>query len=365
MPAAHNNDTKRKVLDQLVLSPKLKPAARHAGITPVTLFRWLKQSMENPTSHRLSWLGQMQPFHLHVAAARKLSIVALDHSARDLAINGHSEPRFHDGKPVWKVDPQVAADAISYSDEDWAEWYAPRSRTDIYMRDEKGALVQDVVVHPPNPAILVKLLTSLAPSIYGEKSEVNVTHQGSVWIEGSNTSAARPASIEPHDFDEAFALKTPADQVQRPNNTLALPRPCANSAEFDAKFRKKLLREVILFRDTEGKLLGPLPDDCVVAGTPQQRAFQDAGYEVNAVHPTTLLDEGFENDWLRALAPNYKRKPPKPSSETRSANGVGEPGHPQPPPQTPQPKPGMASARWDSEGLGPGHPAPGGRRVQL
>ena len=57
----------------------------------------------------------------------------------------------------------------------------------------------------------------------------------------------------------------------------------------------------------------------VVAGTPQQRAFQDAGYEVNAVHPTTLLDEGFENDWLRALAPNYKRKPPKPSSEARSA----------------------------------------------
>ena len=132
MPAANSNDTKRKVLDQLVLSPKLKAAARHAGITPVTLFRWLKQSMENPTSHRLSWLGQMQPFHLHVAAARKLSIVALDHSARDLAINGHSEPRFHDGKPVWKVDPQVAADAISYSDEDWAEGTRPgRALTSI------------------------------------------------------------------------------------------------------------------------------------------------------------------------------------------------------------------------------------------
>jgi hypothetical protein len=290
----------------------------------------------------------------------------MDHSARDLAINGFEEPRVHDGRPVYKHDHQVAADALTLDDFDWELKYANRARTDTYARDENGALIQDTVKHPPNPQVLVKLLTSLAPSIYGEKSEVSVTHQGSVWIEGGKAGAEIPHQKnpnDPHNFEEAFALKTPADLVQRPNNTLALPRPCANSEEFDAKFRKKLLREVILFRDAEGKLLGPLPDDTIVAGTPQQRAFQDAGYEVNVVHPETLLDEGYENSWLRALCPNYKRKPPKAASPQARPDANGHVSE-QPPP-TPQPKPGKASARLDSENIGYGNPPPGGRRVQL
>jgi hypothetical protein len=366
MPAAISNDVKRKVLDQLVLAPKMKAAARHAGVPPATLFRWIKESMADPNAHKFSWLGKVAPFHVHVNAARKLSIIAMDHSARDLAINGFEEPRLHDGKPVYVHDHQVAADALTLDDFDWELKYANRKRDDTFMRDENGALIQDTIRHPPNPQVLVKLLTSLAPSIYGEKSEVSVTHQGSVWIEGGGSvPGARPEVSDAHNFDEAFALKTPADQVKRPDNTLALPRPCANSEEFDSRFRRKLLREVILFRDAEGKLLGPLPDDCVVAGTPQQRAFQDAGYEVNVVHPTTLLDEGYENDWLRALAPNYKRKPPKPDDRADRTNvDVGEPGHPQSS-APPQPKPGKASARWDSENLGAGTPPPGGRRVQL
>jgi hypothetical protein len=365
MPAAISNDVKRKVLDQLVLAPKMKAAARHAGVPPPTLFRWINESMANPNAHKLSWLGKVAPFHLHVNAARKLSIVAMDHSARDLAINGFEEPRLHDGKPVYVHDHQVAADALTLDDFEWELKYANRKRDDTYARDENGALVQDTVKHPPNPQVLVKLLTSLAPSIYGEKSEVNVNVAGHVWVDGTPAASAARSIEGAHNFEEAFALKTPADQVRRPNNTLALPRPCADSAEFDAKFRKKLLREVILFRDAEGKLLGPLPDDVIVAGTPQQRAFQDAGFEINVVHPTTLLDEGYENPWLRALAPNYKRKPPKAaSSGTRSGDGVGETGHPQSS-APPQPKPGKASARWDSENLGAGTPPPGGRRVNL
>jgi hypothetical protein len=102
--------------------------------------------------------------------------------------------------------------------------------------------------------------------------------------------------------------------VKRPTNTLAVPRPCASPDEFDKRFRRKLLRNVTLFRDTEGKLLPPLPDDVIVAGTVQARAFEDAGIEVQVVRAETLLDEGFENDWLRDLAPAWKPKPkPKPA----------------------------------------------------
>lgn len=38
---------------------------------------------------------------------------------RDLAINGHTEPRFHNGKPVWRRDPQIEADALGLDDDTW------------------------------------------------------------------------------------------------------------------------------------------------------------------------------------------------------------------------------------------------------
>jgi hypothetical protein len=302
----------------------------------------------------LTWLGHEAPFHQHVIAARKLNIVALDHAARDLAINGHSEPRYHDGKPVYKRDPKIEADALSMGDIEWQAAYGNRPRSDTLLRDANGALVQEEIVHPPNPALLIKLLTSLAPEIYGEKSTVEHHHTGAVWIEGgASQQAALPA---PGNFNQDFGLTTPRDKVKRPTNTLAVPRPCANSEEFDKRFLRKLLRNVTLFRDTEGKLLPPLPDDVIVAGTVQARAFEDARIEVQVVRAETLLDEGFENDWLRDLAPAWKPRPkPKPAiiakeeAAAQAAEKVAK-----------AIRPGKASHHHDSENIGPGTPWGGG-----
>jgi hypothetical protein len=119
------------------------------------------------------------------------------------------------------------------------------------------------------------------------------------------------------------------------------------------------LRIVTLFRDAEGKLFPPLPDDVVVAGTPQARAFEDAGIEVKLVRAETPIDEGFENDFLFELAPTHKRKPksqPKPaplSKEAAKAQAAKIASVP----------PGKASARYDSENTGRGTPKPGGFKV--
>lgn len=353
-----NDQVKRDVLNKLVASPRLKAAARESSIDTSTIFRWIKESVANPEKHTLEWLGHRAPFHLHVTAARKLNVIAIDHAARDLALNGHVVPKFHDGKPVWKTDPQVAGDALTLSQDDWTLIYGDRPRSDVFARDDEGKLIQEVDVSPPNPALLVKLLTSLAPGIYGEKSEVIHTHQGRVWIEGGEQQTP-PMLPPPTDFNADFGLTSRPEEAQRPVNTLAAPRPCVSSGEFDQRFRKKLLREVVLFHDAEGKLLAPLQDDVVVAGSRQAREYEDAGIEVKLVHPTTLLDEGFENDWLRELAPNYKHQPPKPEKVEEVVEAevvvVHKPAEP----------PGKASARYDAEGLGRGIPRPGGRKVQL
>lgn len=356
---AKNDQTKRDVLNKLVASPRLKRAAREAGIDHSTIFKWIRESITNPEKHTLEWLGHRQPFHLHVNAARKLNIVAIDASARDLALNGHVTAKFHDGKPVWKTDPQIAADALALSKDDWELQYGDRPRSDVFARDDEGKLIQETDVSPPNPALLVKLLTSLAPEVYGERSEVTHTHQGRVWIEGGNQQTP-PMLPPPSDFNADFGLTSRPEEAQRPTNVLAIPRPCATSGEFDQRFRKKLLREVILFYDTEGKLLAPFSDDVIVAGTDQHRAYQDAGIEVKVVHPTTLLDEGFENPFLRELAPNYKRKlkPEKKVEEVVEVVEVEVVAKPVEPP-------GKASARYDAENIGRGVPRPGGRRIEL
>lgn len=362
--AGKDHDTMRDVLNRLTLKPRMKEAARNAGIHPTTLFGWMRNSAAGDPRMVLTWLGQEAPFHKHVVAARRLSVVAMDHVARDLAINGHTEPRFHNGKPVWRRDPQIEADALALEDEAWKARYGNRPRSDTFLRDETGGLIQEVVVHPPNPAMLVKLLAKLAPEVYGDRSTVAHVHSGSVWIEGSPAPMAAPAGSAPvlDGFTADFGLAAPGEQLGRATNILALPRPCATSEEFDKRFGKKLVREVTLFHDADGKLLPPLPDDVVVAGTLQARAFEDAGIDVKLVRAETLIDEGFENEFLFALAPTHKRKvrpQPKPAPLSKEAAAKAAAA------KIPAEPRGKASARYDSENLGYGVPKPGGYKIKL
>ncbi len=100
-----------------------------------------------PRSIALTWLGHDQPFHLHVNAARKLNIVAIEANARDLAVNGHESPRFFNGAPVWRRDAKIAADALAMTDDEWTAEYGQRPRSDTFHRDpETGGLVQEMDV---------------------------------------------------------------------------------------------------------------------------------------------------------------------------------------------------------------------------
>lgn len=345
----------KEILNRLTIKPSLKAAARDSGINPGTIFKWIRESVDDP-SVTLEWLGHRDTFANLVNLARKLQIVVLEHEARALATAGHSQPMYYQGAPVYKHDPRVEANALTLNDEDWQFLYGDRPRSDTFARDKDGALIQEEVRSPPNPQLLAKMLSALVPG-YAEKSEINVTHAGRVLVEGESHSsqAALPA---PADFNESFGLTSRPDQVQRQTNVLAVPRPCVDSDEFDSRFRKKLLREVVLFRDGDGKLLPPLPDDVIVAGSIPHRAFQDAGIAVEAVHPTTLIDEGFENSWLLALAPGHKRKfvPPTPEENLKVAVQAAVIA-------AKAEKPAYRSMEDRAEGIGRGNPRPGGKSI--
>lgn len=348
------------ILSRLTVNSSLKACARETGVNPSTVFKWINKS--NASGETMEWLGRRDTFGNLVGLARKLQIVVLEHEARSLATLGHSQPRYHDGAPVYRHDAKIASDAMTMSDEDWDFFYAEngrsRSRDDVFARDENGALIPEEIVSPPNAQLLVKMLSSLVPG-FAEKSELSVTHAGRVLIEG-DTQPHQAALPPPASFNESFGLTSRPDQVQRQSNVLSVPRPCQNSEEFDAMFRKKLLREVVLFRDSDNKLLDILPDDVLVIGSHQYRALQDAGRNVgSAVHPTTLIDEGYQNDWLKALAPGHKRKFVPPTPEQNLAVAVKAAVK-----MAAAEKP-YVSLETKSEGIGRGRVPPGGMKVIL
>src|ERR1035437_1587603 len=220
-----SDDVWRDILNRLVLRPRLKAAARSAGINPSTLFIKIRQSIDHPDEHMLTWLDRLDTFANHVSAARRLSIVELDRAALTLGLEGQSTPRFHDGKPVFVTDMQVAADALTLEDWAWEGTYPGRKRDDIYARDADGKLVQEMVTSPPNAQLVSKLLTNLLPNQYSETQRVEHHHSGSVWIEGQTTQPQLPSSSR-NQLGDAFGSVAPAAQQQRQTNLLALPRPC-------------------------------------------------------------------------------------------------------------------------------------------
>lgn len=354
-----SDDAWRDILNRLVLKPRLKAAARSAGINPATLFAKIKHSIASPDEHKLTWLDTLAPFHEHVSAARRLSIVELDRAALTLGLEGHSTPRYHDGKPVFSTDLQVASDAMTMDEMSWIEKYGsrrgPGPDADIYARDKDGKLIQEMVTSPPNAQLVSKLLSSLIPA-YSERATVEHHHSGSVWIEGQ-TAQPQLQSPSHGPLDVAFDV-IPAAQQQRQTNLLALPRPCVDVAEFNAKYRdKKLLRVVTLFRDADGKLLPPLPSDVVIAGSRQHLAFSDAQIPVEAVRAETLLDEGYQNPELYELAPAWKPKKPKPPTDAERQEIAKQAAA-----EMKKEKP-YRSMSDRAEGIGRGTPAPGGRRV--
>jgi hypothetical protein len=356
-----SDDVWRDILNRLVLRPRLKAAARSAGINPSTLFIKIRQSIENPDDHMLTWLDRLDTFANHVSAARRLSIVELDRAALTLGLEGHSTPRYHDGKPCFVVDLAAAADALTLDELSWIDKYGtrrgPGPDADTYARDKDGKLIQEMVTSPPNAQLVSKLLTNLLPNQYSETQRVEHHHSGSVWIEGQTAQLQLPSSGRDQ-LGDAFGSATPAVQQQRQTNLLALPRPCIDVAEFNAKYRdKKLLRVVTLFRDSDNKLLPPLPSDVIIAGSRQHLAFSDAQIPVEAVRAETLLDEGYQNPELYELAPAWKPKKPKPPTDAERAEIAKEAKA-----EMAKAKP-YRSMEDRAEGIGRGTPAPNGRRV--
>ena len=180
----------------LLHDPLTQNAALRAGISVVTLWRWLKASTENPEAFTFDhgeW-GRM-PFHEAVRQAKQISVHMHAEEALQQSAKGFKRKAWFGGNPVWKVDPQLAADA--QDPEVWKLMHGDKPITDIYARDEDGALIQAELEEAPNPVAALAILRANNPKKWSEHRSLDIQHGGGVMVVGGKPPPAAPQISAP------------------------------------------------------------------------------------------------------------------------------------------------------------------------
>lgn len=340
-PAKHTPKMLRAILDAM-LKPYsgLDGVAKKYKVSVQAIFRWQKLSAEDEANEvadspfLIDYLETRSYFHRHMAFVRAVAVARIDHRIIEAATSPHREPLFsaQTGVPFWEVDPQIAADAKSMSDEEWSITYGTadyeRDRSDIYKRDANGALIQATREVPPQPALLIKAAASLLAATYGER--VAHTHMiGGVVRIGPTTAPAPKQLAPPPTFQVLDADFTPVEDEKplEPTNILMVADEPETVEEYERTFGGKRLVEAILFYAEDKTLLAPLPEIIIVEGSSIHRAYQEAGIEVDAVPASRLLAQGYCNDFLldmatpheRALAEAKRKEPIQHTPKTQAA----------------------------------------------
>jgi len=309
-----------------ILDAMLKPytglddVAKKYKVSVQAIFRWQKQSAQDEADEvagspfLIDYLETRSYFHRHMAFVRAVAVARIDHRIIEAATSTHKEPLFsaQTGIPFWETDPQIAADAKSMSDDEWAITYGLdpiRDRSDIYKRDERGALVQSYREVPAQPALLIKAAASLLSATYGER--VAHTHMIGGVVRIGPTTAPPPKQLAPPPTFQVLDVDfTPVEEEKRiePTNILMVADEPETVEEYERTFGGKRLVEAILFYAEDKTLMAPLPEIVIVEGSSIHRAYQEARIEVEAVPAAQLLAQGYCNDFLIAMATPQERE---------------------------------------------------------
>jgi hypothetical protein len=377
-PTKHSPDLLRELLTAMVSEPHSGPkkVARKHHVSPATFYNWQRESAEHEKAgladspYKVEWLGNESWFHRHCQFCRAVSIAQIDARIIEGATCSRNESLFNPqtGAPFWVVDPKIAADAKSMSDDEWSITYGTadheRDRSDIYERDPNGKLIQATKEVPPNPQLLMKAAASLLASTYGETVHHTLQIGGVLRIGSTPTPA--PALPPPVDVDFINV-----DDVAAPEqtNVLAVAERPASVQDFEETFGGRRLVECVYFYDDDNRLLPPLDGIVIVAGSSADRLYNEAGIAHATTPARELIEAGYVNDFLLALATPAEQA----LARAKLKRGIPHPlpthGAPATAPEdedihnTPQPPPRRSVSRIGEDRYGYGHPAPGGRSV--
>src|ERR1035437_2783026 len=315
-PGKFTSEMLRVILNSMVrLSTGVDDVAKKYKVSVQALYRWQKESTGDEADgiedspFLLEYLGTRSYYHRHVAFCRAVAVARIDARIIEAATAPHLEPQFsaQTGNPHWMVDPKIAADALSMNDDMWSLTYGTadheRPRSDVYMRDAEGKLIQIVKEVPPQPALLIKAAASLLSATYGER--VAHTHiVGGVVRLGPTMAPAQKQLAPPptHQILDVDFTTVEEEKAAEPTNVLMIADEPETVEEYERTFGGKRLVEAILFYAEDKTLMAPLSEIVIVEGSSIHRAYREAGIEVNAVPASQLLAQGYCKDFLLDMA---------------------------------------------------------------
>jgi hypothetical protein len=384
-PNKHSHEQLVAVLNSLV-RPHSGPVAftKKNGLSLAALYAWRKQSADDEKAGRtdsdfyLEWLGNLSWFHRHWEFSRAVSIARIDAQVIEAATCSRIEPLFNPqtGAPFWVVDAKIASDAKLLDDDTWHLIYGlDRDKSDIYERDENGALIQATKEVAPNPQALMFAAKNLLASTYGDTIRHELLVGGVLRIGSTPTPA--PALPPPVDVD-FLQIDAKPEAPEQQTNVLAVAERPASVQDFEETFGGRRLVECVYFYDDDDRLLPPLDGIVIVKGSSADRLYNEHGIEHATTPARELIEAGYVNEFLLKLATPAEMAL---VADLRAKLKRGIP-HPLPtrgPPPPPEddvetddmPAPRRmetnmkASTRYDAENIGYGRPPPGGRRVNL
>jgi hypothetical protein len=320
-PGKFTPDMLHDILDAM-LKPYsgLNAVAKKHKISVQAIFRWQKMSAQDEADGTadspflIDYLDTRSYFHRHMAFVRAVAVARIDHRIVEAATAPHMEPQFsaQTGNPHWQVDPKIAADALSMNDDLWAITYGldpVRPRSDVYMRDSEGRLIQIVKEVPPQPALLIKAAASLLSATYGERVAHTHIVGGVVRIGPTMAPAQKQLAPPPtHQILDVDFTPIEEEKAAEPTNVLMIADEPETVEEYERTFGGKRLVEALLFYAEDKTLLAPVPEIVIVEGSSIHRAYQEAGIEVDAVPASQLLAQGYINDFLIDMATPQERE---------------------------------------------------------
>jgi len=160
------------------------------------------------------------------------------------------------------TDLEVAADALTLDELSWLDKYGDRSRDDIYARDDKGKLIQEMVTSPPNAQLVSKLLSSLIPAYWNARPSSTIT---------ADRCGSKPDGTLSCHLRHAISSATPSALWHRLSNSAdelaCAPAPLRRYGGIQRpSIATRSCCGCDAVRDADGKLLPPLPSESWSAG---------------------------------------------------------------------------------------------------
>jgi hypothetical protein len=252
--AKHTAETLAAICDRLVAHPYLKPAARAVGIDPSTLFAWLEKSRSDPPSLSFVWSELEAPFHQHVAAAMRMSVLLIESRAREMALNGFDEVVTFQGQVQYELDPRY----VGVDDATMLKLGLDKPSVGYhrYRRDAAGQAIPLKVKRKPSDALVTTVLRAHFRKLYGEHKSVSVG--GGVLVVGGAQEMAPARAIDHREpkrpeYLEMTPIEASEEEEARRGGFMVVGQRAKTSAEIEEREREYLSKTIVIeFVESEG-----------------------------------------------------------------------------------------------------------------